>query len=201
VREDSAPPGSVRIAQHDARSWGEVLRPLNKTSDNALTRLLFLELGAVAAAAAANETPASTLDRARREVERWFDARGIAREGLVMDNGSGLSRSERIAPRTLARMIDAALDGPHAPELLMGLPLAGVDGTMRRRLKGTRAEARARLKTGTLKNVVALAGTVRDTRGDDWVLVAMINHDDAHKGRPVLDALVEWVADSGARWR
>ena len=118
-----------------------------------------------------------------------------------MDNGSGLSRSERIAPRTMARAIEVALNGRHAPELLMSLPVAGVDGTMRNRLKGTRAEGWARLKTGTLKNVTALAGTVRDTRGDNWVVVAFINHDDAAKGRPVLDALVEWVANSGARWR
>jgi D-alanyl-D-alanine carboxypeptidase len=190
--------GSVRVAAHEARPWGEVLRPMNKRSDNALTRLLFLELGA---AAASGDTSANTLEHARRAVERWFDERRIARPGLVMDNGSGLSRSERIAPRSMARLIDAALDGPHAPELLMSLPQAGVDGTMRQRLKGTRAEGRARLKTGTLRNVVALAGTVRDTRGDDWVLVAFINHEQAHLGRPVLDALVEWVADSGARWR
>jgi D-alanyl-D-alanine carboxypeptidase/D-alanyl-D-alanine-endopeptidase (penicillin-binding protein 4) len=101
----------------------------------------------------------------------------------------------------MARLIEAALRGPYAPELLMSLPLAGVDGTMRRRLKGTRAEGWARLKTGTLRNVAALAGTVRDTRGDDWVVVAMINHEAAHQGRPALDALIEWIADSGARWR
>jgi serine-type D-Ala-D-Ala carboxypeptidase/endopeptidase (penicillin-binding protein 4) len=198
VREAAAPAGSVHVAVHEARPWGEVLRPMNKRSDNALTRLLFLELGA---AAASGDTSANTLEHARRAVERWFDERRTARPGLVMDNGSGLSRSERITPRSMARLIDAALDGPHAPELLMSLPQAGVDGTMRQRLKGTRAEGRARLKTGTLRNVVALAGTVRDTRGDDWVLVAFINHEQAHLGRPVLDALVEWVADSGARWR
>jgi len=101
----------------------------------------------------------------------------------------------------MARAIEAALKGRHAPELLTSLPVAGVDGTMRRRLKNTPAEGWARLKTGTLKNVTALAGTVRDTRGDTWVVVAMINHDDASKGRPVLDALIEWVANSGARWR
>jgi len=85
--------------------------------------------------------------------------------------------------------------------LLMSLPVAGVDGTLRRRLKGTPAEGWARLKTGTLRNVTALAGYVRDTRGDTWVLVAMINHDQAANGRPALDALVEWLATSGARWR
>jgi serine-type D-Ala-D-Ala carboxypeptidase/endopeptidase (penicillin-binding protein 4) len=198
VREAALPAGAERIAQHDSRPWGEVLRNMNKASDNALTRLLFLQLGVPAMH---TNPQATTLELAQRDVLRWFDEQRIARDGLVMDNGSGLSRSERIAPRTMARAIEAAINGRHAPELLMSLPVAGVDGTMRNRLKGTRAEGWARLKTGTLKNVAALAGTVRDTRGDAWVVVAFINHDDAAKGRPALDALVEWVANSGARWR
>ena len=198
VREAVLPAGAQRIAQHESRPWGEVLRQMNKSSDNAQTRLLFLQLGVPAMA---TSPQATTLELAQREVQRWFDEQRIDRDGMVVDNGSGLSRSERIAPRTMARAIEVALKGQHAPELLMSLPVAGVDGTMRNRLKGTRAQGWARLKTGTLKNVTALAGTVRDTRGDTWVVVAMINHEDAAKGRPVLDALIEWVANSGARWR
>jgi serine-type D-Ala-D-Ala carboxypeptidase/endopeptidase (penicillin-binding protein 4) len=198
VREAATPADATPIATHVARPWGEVLRPMNKSSDNALTRLLYLQLGVPAMKADA-ATP--TLALAAREVERWFDENRIDRTGLVLDNGSGLSRSERIAPRTLARLIETALKGKHAPELLMSLPVAGVDGTMRRRLKNTPAEGWARLKTGTLKNVTGLAGTVRDSRGDTWVVVAIVNHDEAGKGRPVLDALIEWVARSGARWR
>lgn len=198
VREGSAPPDATPIAEHLSRPWGEVLRQMNKASDNALTRLLYLQLG-VPAMKSDPVTP--TLALAAREVERWFDGNKIDRTGLVMDNGSGLSRSERIAPRTLARMIETALKGKYAPELLMSLPVAGVDGTMRRRLKDTPAEGWARLKTGTLKNVTALAGTVRDVRGADWVLVAIVNHESAAQARPALDALVEWVADGSARWR
>ncbi len=198
VREAALPAGAKRIAQHDSRPWGEVLRNMNKASDNALTRLLFLQLGMPMMSA---NPQATTLELAQRDVQRWFDEHRIARDGLVMDNGSGLSRSERIAPRTMARAIEVAINGRHAPELLTSLPLAGVDGTMRNRLKGTRAQGWARLKTGTLKNVTALAGTVRDTRGDTWVVAAFINHDDAAKGRPALDALIEWLANSGARWR
>lgn len=198
MREASAPTDATPIAEHVARPWGEVLRFMNKTSDNTLTRLLYLQLGVPAM----KDDPATpTLALAAREVERWFDDNKIDRTGLVMDNGSGLSRSERIAPRTLARLLETALKGKHAPELLMSLPVAGVDGTMRRRLKNTPAEGWARLKTGTLKNVTGLAGTVRDTRGDTWVVVAILNHDEAARGRPVLDALIEWVARSGARWR
>ena len=198
VREGAAPIDAVTIATHTSRPWGEVLRQMNKQSDNAHTRLLFLQLGV---AAMTQDATTPTLELARREVERWFDEQHIDRRGLVLDNGSGLSRSERIAPRTMALMLKAAHAGKHAPELLMSLPVAGVDGTMRRRLKGTPAEGWARLKTGTLKDVTALAGYVRDTRGDTWVVVAMVNHEQAAKGRPVLDALIEWVAKSGARWR
>jgi D-alanyl-D-alanine carboxypeptidase/D-alanyl-D-alanine-endopeptidase (penicillin-binding protein 4) len=198
VREAPTPIDAVRIADHVARPWGEVLRFMNKTSDNTLTRLLYLQLGVPAMAA---DATSPTLALAQQEVERWFDAHRIDRTGLVLDNGSGLSRSERITPRAMAGLIEAALKGRHAPELLMSLPVAGVDGTMRRRLKNTPAEGWARLKTGTLRNVAALAGTVRDTRGDTWVVVAIVNHDDAAKGRPALDALIEWIARSGARWR
>ena len=198
VREGTAPTDATAIAVHVARPWGEVLRPMNKQSDNALSRLLFLQLGLAAMARNAN-TP--TLELARREVERWFDEQRIDRSGLVLDNGSGLSRSERITPRTMALMLKAAHASRQAPELLMSLPVAGVDGTMRRRLKGTAAEGWARLKTGTLKNVTALAGFVRDTRGDTWAVVAMVNHEQAAKARPALDALIEWVATSGPRWR
>lgn len=198
VREAALPANAQLVAQRRSRPWGEVLRNMNKASDNAQTRLLFLQLGVPTMSA---NPQATTLELAQRDVQRWFDGQRIDRDGLVLDNGSGLSRSERIASRTMARAIEVALNGKHAPELLMTLPVAGVDGTMRRRLKGTPAEGWARLKTGTLKNVTALAGTVRDTRGDTWVVVAMINHDDAAKGRPVLDALIEWVANSGARWR
>ena len=198
VREATLPANAQLVAQHRSRPWGEVLRHMNKASDNAQTRLLFLQLGVPAMSTAPQAT---TLQLAQLEVQRWFDEHRIERNSLVMDNGSGLSRSERIAPRTMARAIEVAINGKHAPELLMSLPVAGVDGTMRRRLKGTPAEGWARLKTGTLKNVTALAGTVRDTRGDTWVVVAMINHDEAAKGRPALDALIEWVANSGARWR
>ena len=198
VREAATPIDATPVASHLSRPWGEVLRNMNKQSDNAPTRLLFLQLGL---AAMAQDAALPTLELARREVDRWFDERRIDRAGLVLDNGSGLSRSERIAPLTMARMLKAAHAGPHAPELLMSLPVAGVDGTLRRRLKGTPAEGWARLKTGTLKDVTALAGYVRDTRGDTWAVVAMVNHAHAAKARAALDALVVWVASSGARWR
>jgi D-alanyl-D-alanine carboxypeptidase/D-alanyl-D-alanine-endopeptidase (penicillin-binding protein 4) len=198
VRADAAPEGARLLARRQARPWGELLRPLNKVSDNVLSRLLFLNLGVSQMGA---HPQASTAELAAREVQAWLVEHGIDPAGVVMDNGSGLSRSERIAPLQLAQMIRAAWHGRHAPELLMSLPVAGVDGTMRHRLKDSPAAGRARLKTGTLRDVVALAGVLHDDRGRPWAVAMMINHDDASRGRPVLDALVDAMARDGVHPR
>ncbi len=186
---EAATPASARLLTSRQDSpLGELVRGVLKQSDNPLSRLIFLRLGAAVA-----EPDELTQAAAVRAVHEWFAAKGIDTEGLVLDNGSGLSRSERIQPAQLAALLAAAWDGPLAPELLSGLPLAGVDGTLRRRFKGGPAEGRARLKTGSLRDVNALAGYVFDTRRRPWVLVAVINHADAAKGRAALDALVEWL--------
>jgi D-alanyl-D-alanine carboxypeptidase/D-alanyl-D-alanine-endopeptidase (penicillin-binding protein 4) len=193
-RAGPATPGLRLLASHQARPWGELLRTLNKQSSNVYSRLLYLQLG-LAAMADNPELPTSAL--ADRAVRQWLAARRIDAPGLVLDNGSGLSRAERISPRALAQALQAALQGPWASELLMGLPIAGVDGTLRNRLTSGPATGQARLKTGLLRDVVALAGQVRDPQGRPWVLVACINHPNAVAARPALDALVDWVAGGG----
>jgi D-alanyl-D-alanine carboxypeptidase/D-alanyl-D-alanine-endopeptidase (penicillin-binding protein 4) len=194
LRAAAAPMGTRLLAQHQSRPWGELLRPVLKTSDNALTRLLYLSLGVPGMA---DEPQATTTELAERAVRGWLAEHHIDDRGLVLDNGSGLSRSERITPWQMVRLLQVAWKGPLAADLLASLPLAGVDGTMRRRLKDSPAAGWARLKTGTLKNVVALAGVVRDERGRPWAVAMMINHDDAAKARPALDALVDSFARHG----
>lgn len=196
------------IARREARPWGEWLRTLNKTSDNVATRILYLLTGLeeqrLAMAASTASSTASLPERSTREwadasVRRWFTQHGIPLEGLVMDNGSGLSRSERITPRQLALVLRAAHSQLFSSELMMSLPVAGVDGSLRNRMIDTPARGRARLKPGTLRNAVALAGYVEDPQGRVWVMAAMVNHDEAPRlGRPVLDALADWVAAGGA---
>lgn len=193
-RAGPATPGLRLLASHQARPWGEVLRTLNKQSSNVYSRLLYLQLG-VAAMADHPEQPTRAL--ADRALRQWLAARRIDAPGLVVDNGSGLSRAERITPRTLARVLQAAHQGRWAPELQMSLPLAGVDGTLRNRLTSGPAMGQARLKTGLLRDVSALAGYVADPQGRPWVLVAFINHPNAVAARPALDALVDWVAGGG----
>ena len=115
---------------------------------------------------------------------------------MILDNGSGLSRTERIRPDQLAAVLKAGASSRWAPEFVSTLPIVGIDGAMRNRLKDSAATARARIKTGTLRNVSAVAGYVDDSKGRTHIVVAMINHDKAVRkvARPILDTLLDWVA-------
>ena len=194
VREANAPADTRLLVRRTGRPWGEVLRPMNKTSDNPVTRMLFLQLGVPSMAA---NPQATTAELADREVRRWFSEKGISADGLVLDNGSGLSRSERITPQQLASMLAVAWQGPRAADLMATLPIAGEEGSVRP-LKDSPAAGWARLKPGTLRNVVALAGYVRDEQGRPWAVAMMVNHDAASKARPALLALVDHFARFGA---
>jgi len=187
---EAATPASARLlATHRGRPLAEELRGVMKRSDNALARLTYLNIGAKAA-----QPGEATAAAAEREVRQWFTANNIPTDGLVLDNGSGLSRSERISPAQLAGLLAASHDGGHGPELLSTLPVAGIDGTLSRRMKGTPAEGRARMKTGTLNNAVGLAGYVPDASGRLWVVAAIVNAPQAARGRAVLDAVTLWVS-------
>ena len=205
VVEGTAPVDAKVLAAHVSRALPEVVRDINKPSDNALARTVFLSLGTLEADTALGSRPIAgvatqtTFIRADLAVRDWMRRQGINDTGLVMENGSGLSRLERITPQQMAGLLQAGLRSKWAPEFQASLPIVAVDGTMRRRLPDSPAAMRARMKTGTLRDVVALAGYVPDATGQVCVVVAMINSDEVKdgKGRAVLDALVDWVARSG----
>jgi D-alanyl-D-alanine carboxypeptidase/D-alanyl-D-alanine-endopeptidase (penicillin-binding protein 4) len=202
--EGATPPASRQLAAHLSRTLPEIVRDTNKPSDNLLARLIFLSLGALEADPALGSRPQAsgaetTLSRSDAAVRNWMRAHGINDTGLVLENGSGLSRTERITPIQMGGLLLAGLHSPWAPEFQSSIPIVAVDGTMRRRLHGTPAAGRARMKTGTLSNVVALAGYVPDATGKPLVVVAMVNSNLAGngRGRAVLDTLVDWVARLG----
>jgi len=185
-------PGGRLLAQHRSRLLGEMVRDVNKRSDNPVTRMLYLVLGTT------DQLPpgGTTAERAERVMRDWLREKGIDDTGLVLDNGSGLSRRERIRPATLAAVLREARSSPWFAEYLSALPIAGVDGGVRKRLNGSPAAQRSRLKTGTLRDASALAGYLAGESGEPLVFVAMINHPKATASvaRPVLDALADHVA-------
>lgn len=194
IREGATPVPARVLVRHQDRPLAELLRPVLKSSDNATTRLIFQRLGAAAA-----QPGEDTLVAAQRSVRDWLVTQGVDPHGVVLENGAGLSRIERISAAQMAAMLQAVQRGPYGPELLATLPVAGVDGTLARRFKDTPAQGRARLKTGTLRDVVALAGYVPDASGQLWVVVTIVNDVHAAQARPAMDALVAWVAAQGVR--
>lgn len=199
--EGATPVASRLLAEHVSRTLPEIVRDTNKPSDNLLARLIFLSLGALEADPVLGSHPSAgsaetSLSRSDAVVRNWMRAHGIDDAGLVLENGSGLSRTERISPVQMGGLLQAGLRSNWAPEFLSSMPIVAVDGTMRRRLHGSPAAGRARLKTGTLSNVVALAGYVPDASGKPLVVVAMVNSSlvSNGRGRAVLDTLIDWAA-------
>jgi D-alanyl-D-alanine carboxypeptidase/D-alanyl-D-alanine-endopeptidase (penicillin-binding protein 4) len=197
TREGQSSADDRLFESHRSRSLAELTRDINKDSDNPITRVIYLMLGALSLA----DPDLPTAQRAERVVREWMARKAIDPKGLVLENGSGLSRKERIRPAQLAAVLRAAAGSEWAPEFLASLPIVAVDGAMRRRLRDSAAAERGRIKTGTLRDVSAIAGYVKDDGNETYLVVAMVNHELAVKqvARPILDALVEWVADSKGR--
>ena len=187
VREGHSPPDARVLAQHQSPALSEIVREINKFSNNVMARQIFLTLDP--------ERPA-TPEGARRAIHDWLASKGLDLPGLVLDNGSGLSREERVSAQGLARLLRFAWQSPVMPEFISALPLAGVDGTLRKRLNDPPVAGRAHLKTGYLENVCALAGYALDDKGKRWLIVFLINDPRAGRGRPAMDALLHWLLAS-----
>ncbi len=186
VRDGTAPtePPSFEL---NSPPLAEIVRDINKFSNNVMAQQLFLTL-------ALTQRGSGTPEQAREVVRQWLaDRFGDDARGSVIDNGSGLSRESRLSAKLLARMLQAAYAGPAMPELMSSLPVSGIDGTLRRARNA--ATGRAHLKTGSLKDVAGVAGYVLSHGGRRHVLVAIINHPNANAARPALEALVQWAAN------
>ena len=186
-----APSGAATnpVFEVSSPTLAEVIRDINKYSNNVMAQQLFLTLSLQARAP--GNTGSATLEASREVIKRWWQERISGADAPVMDNGSGLSRSERISAQALGRLLQTAWVSPLMPELMSSLPVAGIDGTMRRN-RG-KAYGSAHLKTGSLRDVAAVAGYVHAASGKRYVLVAMTNHANANAARPALDALLDWA--------
>ena len=186
VRDGRVPAGLQPAFSTTSPALAEVVRDINKYSNNVMTQQVFLTLGL-------QKGGAGSFEAARDALQRWWRQRlGGDAELPVVDNGAGLSREARISAQALARMLQLAWAAPVMPEYLASLPIAGVDGTLRR--SASRAAGAAHLKTGSLRDVMAVAGYVHAANGRRQVLVAIVNHPNASAARPVLDSLIDWAA-------
>jgi len=191
AREGSVPPGARLVHTLESPPLAEIVRDTNKFSNNIMARHLFLTLGAESAGAPADAP------KALAAVKAWIAAKKISAPELVMENGSGLSRIERITAGNLAALLQAAWRSAVMPEFIASMPVAGLDGTMRRRLKGEGIAGQAHIKTGLLQDVRAMGGYVLARNGRRYVVVMIVNHPRAHETQPAMDALLRWVYDGG----
>ena len=185
VRDGRVPAGLQPAFSVASPPLAEVVRDINKYSNNVMAQQVFLTLGL-------QKNGAGSFEGAREALRLWWRQRFGEADMPVLENGAGLSRDERISAQALARMLQAAWASPVMPELLASLPIAGVDGTLRR--SQNRSAGAAHLKTGSLRDVSAIAGYVDGASGRRYVLVAIANHPNAGAVRPALDALIDWVA-------
>lgn len=170
-REGEVPKQATLLARAYSPDLVEIIRDINKYSNNTMAQQLFLSIGAESRTSA----DLDDAQAAQRAIKQLMKRKGINPEQLVMENGSGLSRNERISASEMSGVLQDVWRGPYAAEFTASLPLVGMDGTMRKRLRNTPLRGQAHIKTGTLNTVRAIAGFSRDRNGNSWAVVAMLN--------------------------
>jgi D-alanyl-D-alanine carboxypeptidase/D-alanyl-D-alanine-endopeptidase (penicillin-binding protein 4) len=173
----------------NSRHLGEIVRPLNKWSNNVMTRMLLYSM-----AEPTNRPPLTRAQGAQAMLDH-LTRRGLDPTGLVIDNGSGLSRITRVTARFMGRLMRFAWHEPTMPEYLASLSIVGQDGTARKRFKDGPERGRMHLKTGSIADVSAVGGYVHTPAGRTFVVTVLINHRGANWGigTAVQDAVLRWT--------
>lgn len=187
LKRQPVPSTAHQLLEQFSEPLGSVVRDINKWSNNLMARQLLLTI-----AAEKVSTPA-TVAKGVMAIKSWLSASGVNTNGLVLENGSGLSRIERISAEQLGKMLVGAYLSPVMPEFMASMPILSLDGTVKQRLQDSASNGRAHLKTGSINGVSAIAGYVLDANGHRHVMVMLVNHANAGASRDAQDALVEWV--------
>lgn len=177
------------LLRFSSPSLSEVIRSVNKYSNNVMARHLMLTM-----ASERYQQPA-TRAMGVRAVREWLSSQGLAREGLALENGAGLSRDARMTARHMGELLLHARDNLFVSEYIASLPLSAIDGTLRRRFERGGLEGRLHMKTGSLDHVSAIAGYATSAAGREYVVAVMMNSQNAHRGpgEEFQEAVIAWV--------
>jgi D-alanyl-D-alanine carboxypeptidase/D-alanyl-D-alanine-endopeptidase (penicillin-binding protein 4) len=189
------------FSTHRSEPLSGIIRDINKYSNNVMARQLFLTLGSAINAPVeqntseniSNKLGSMNIERSILATQMWLMSNQMRFPELVLENGAGLSRKERISVAHMSALLQHASNHPLSAELEASLPILGVDGSVKKRLKTSPAASHAHLKTGTLTGVKTIAGYIRSKTGKEWIIVFFINHPYAQRGQDAQDALIEWV--------
>ena len=151
--------GAMKVlATRRSPPLNDIIEQVNKRSQNLYAELLFRTLGAVYAGR-------GTTEKSVQVMVESLAAMGIRGDSLSIYDGSGLSRLNLVAPSQVVRLLDYMSRHPYFDHFYRSLPVAGVDGTLMKRMKNTEAEGNVRAKTGTLTHMVALSGYMKGRDG------------------------------------
>lgn len=189
--EGAVPADARLIAEWVSPELGVIVNAVNKYSNNVMARQLLLSLGEAVYGAGVTEREGAQV------VRNWLSGKGISVAELTIENGSGLSREEKITPSTMAQILKAAYQSPVMPELMASLPLVGRDGTMSKRLRDDEIAGKAHVKTGAIKDVRAVAGYVLAKSGKRYLVVCLVNHPEAWRAREMMNHLLSWTYANG----
>jgi serine-type D-Ala-D-Ala carboxypeptidase/endopeptidase (penicillin-binding protein 4) len=187
IKEGAVPAGERPLLSWESKPLAEAVRDTNKWSNNLMARTILLTLGAEQFGVPG--TPA----KGERAIKAWLGQKGLEFPELVIENGAGLSRQERISAKSLGELLIDVAASAVMPELMSSLPIVGADGTMKKRLKNNDITGRAHIKTGTLEGVKTIAGYVLSKSGKRVVVVFLVNHANAGEADVAQDALLQWA--------
>jgi D-alanyl-D-alanine carboxypeptidase/D-alanyl-D-alanine-endopeptidase (penicillin-binding protein 4) len=147
----------------------DIVPALLKPSQNQIAEVLLRTIGL-------ERGGAGTADSGRKVVERQLATWGVPPSTYVIRDGSGLSRYDYLAPEALVHVLDVMRRSPNFPLFYDALPIAGVDGTIRTRMRGTPAENNVHAKTGSVANARSLSGYVRTASGRTLIFSFLANN-------------------------
>ena len=177
------------IVSFESLSRSDMIARVNKHSNNVMARQLLYTLSAEV------RGPPGTEEGGRQVIADWLTANGLDSCLCAIENGAGLSRDARIAAADMGLLLRFAWRQPYMPEYLASMSVAGLDGTLSRRFRGTSLIGTAHLKTGSMDDVAAVAGYLQTRSGRRLAVVTMQNHKDVHRGpgEEVQEALLRWL--------
>ena len=187
MREEKKLESARELLQWESPTLAQIIRDINKHSNNVMARQLLISLATLPTSTAV------TPEVGAAQAKAWLDTLGVNSESVVIENGAGLSRKERLSANALSKVLYHAWHSPYMPEFIASLPIVGVDGTMIRTLKNSAVKARAHIKTGSLNDVASIAGYVKAKSGRWISVVCMINHAEANSARTSFNELLEWI--------
>lgn len=180
------PEPTRQLAVHNSPTLSEVIRQVNKWSNNVVTRQLYINLGA----RRWRELADNDLAAAQKGSHLWLSDYLTDAEGLFIDNGAGLSRESRISPEQLGQALLHMRKSRYFPELQASMPLIAQEGTVHNRWRNTSMVGQGRLKTGRLNGINGVAGFVDDHTGRSWLVVLLISGQTSAQGWAWMEKLL-----------